>query len=281
MKNQVSVVTGGDGGMGKAICKELGKSTVLVLAGRNTEKLESAKRELVELGMEAHLCRTDIQDADQTEKLAQFAASLGDVRNVIHTSGVSPANTSAEKIVSINAVGTVHVVKAFYPVMAPGGVLISFSSVAAYSMDMNPDWLPVFDAWDRPEFYEKLLAFGGPESADPEDEFLRAGLLYSISKKFVIQFSQRNVARFAEKGCRILSISPGSYLTPMHQSLIDNQPETAEDQLELIPLGRWGHPYEMGALVAFLCSPGAAYLNGTDILADGGQTANIFTEQIG
>ena len=89
---------------------------------------------------------------------------------------------------------------------------------------MNPDWLPVFDAWDRPEFYEKLLAFGGPESTDPEDEFLRAGLLYTISKKFVIQFSQRNVARFAKKGCRILSISPGSYLTPMKFLAVDDSP---------------------------------------------------------
>lgn len=54
----------------------------------------------------------------------------------------------------------------------------------------------------------------------------------------------------------------GCYLTPMHQKLIDNQPETAENQLELIPAGRWGHPCEMGALTAFLCSSGAGYVNG-------------------
>lgn len=100
-------------------------------------------------------------------------------------------------------------VEAFYPVLADGGVMINFSSVAAYTM----------------------------------------------SKKFVIYFTQKNVARFVEKHCRILSISPGCYLTPMHQKLIDNQPETAENQLDLIPAGRWGHPYEMGALTAFLCSP--------------------------
>ncbi len=76
-----------------------------------------------------------------------------------------------------------------------------------------------------------------------------------MSKKFVIYFTQKNVSQFAEKHCRILSISPGCYLTPMHQKLIDNQPETAENQLYLIPAGRWGHPYEMGALTAFLCSP--------------------------
>mgnify|MGYP002246686350 FL=1 len=72
----------------------------------------------------------------------------------------------------------------------------------------------------------------------------------------------------------------GYYLTPMHQKLIDNQPETAENQLELIPAGRWGHPCEMGALTAFLCSSGAGYVNGVDILADGGQNAGIFVPQI-
>ena len=125
----------------------------------------------------------------------------------------------------------------------------------------------------------KALALAG-EAEDEESEFFRAGLSYAMSKKFVIYFTQKNVSRFAEKHYRILSISPGCYLTPMHQKLIDNQPETAENQLELIPVGRWGHPYEMGALTVFLCSSGARYINGVDILADGGQNAGIFIPQI-
>ena len=56
--------------------------------------------------------------------------------------------------------------------------------------------------------------------------------------------------------------------------------EAVEKVLELIPAGRWGHPYEMGALTAFLCSSGAGYINGVDILADGGQNAGIFVPQI-
>ena len=61
---------------------------------------------------------------------------------------------------------------------------------------------------------------------------------------------------------------------------IGAEPETAENQLELIPAGRWGHPYEMGALPAFLCSSGAGFIDGVDILADGGQNAGIFAPQI-
>ena len=213
------------------------------------------------------------------QALAEFAASLGDVTQVIHTSGVSPSDTATENIIRINAVGTVNIVEAFYPVLAEGGVMINFSSVAAYTMPQTEEWTQAFESWDQLDFYDRMLALAG-EAEDEESEFFRAGLAYAMSKKFVIYFTQKNVSRFAEKHCRILSISPGCYLTPMHQKLIDNQPETAENQLELIPAGRWGHPYEMGALTAFLCSAGAGYINGVDILADGGQNAGVFVPQI-
>ena len=114
MKKTITVVTGGHGGMGKAICKELGKTSVIVLAGRNLAKMEAAKAELDELGVESHLCKTGIADRPQVQALADFAASLGDVTQVIHTSGVSPTE---ENIIRINAVGTVNMV---------GGVLPGF-----------------------------------------------------------------------------------------------------------------------------------------------------------
>lgn len=110
MKKTLTVVTGGHGGMGKAICKELGKTSVIVLAGRNLTK-ESAKAELDELGIKSYLCKTDIADDAQVQALAEFAASLGDVKQVIHTSGVSPSDTTTENIIRINAIGTVNMVK--------------------------------------------------------------------------------------------------------------------------------------------------------------------------
>ena len=56
-KKTITVVTGGHGGMGQAICKELGKTSVIVLAGRNLPKMEAAKAELDELGVESCLCK--------------------------------------------------------------------------------------------------------------------------------------------------------------------------------------------------------------------------------
>lgn len=85
----------------------------------------------------------------------------------------------------------VNMVEAFYPVLAEGGVMINFSSVAAYTMPQTDEWSQAFEAWNEPDFYDRLLT-----------------------------------------------------------------------------------------LAVFLCSSGAGYINGVDILADGGQNAGIFVPQI-
>lgn len=277
MKKRISVITGGSGGMGKAIAKELGKSTTLILANRNEKNLRSAKLEMDDLGYETYIFPMDVQMEESVEALARFAASLGDVVNVIHTAGVSPTDNNAASIFSINAIGTSNMVKHFFPIMASGGVVINFASMAAYTIEAPDEWYDTYDSWDSEDFHNKLMELTTPFDGN---DFFRDGIAYCISKRFVINFTQKNVLRFAEKGCRVLSISPGPYLTPMHQSLIDKQPETAEGQLELIPCGRWGKPYEVAALTKFLCSPSAAFISGVDILTDGGQTANTFVTQI-
>ncbi len=278
MKKNVTVITGGSGGMGKAIAKELGKSTLILLSGRSEAKLLAAQKELTELGIESYVMATDVANKADVEKLAAYAQTLGNVTQVIHTSGVSPADTNADTIFKINAVGTVNMTEAFVSILAEGGVIINFSSMAAHLRPRSEEWTKVFEAWNEPDFFERLQAITAPVAAyDPDNV---AGMAYVVSKQFVIYYSQKYVELLAKKGCRILSISPGSYLTPMHQKLIDNNPDEAENQMDLLPLGRWGHPYEIAALVAFLCSPGAAFINGVDILADGGQTANTFIPQI-
>lgn len=129
--------------MGKAICKELGKTSAIVLAGRNLAKLETAKAELDELGVESDLCKTDIADRAQVQALADYAASLGSVKQIIHTSGVSPSDTGTENIIKINA---------------EDGVMINFASVAAYTMPQTDEWTDAFEAWNEPNFYDRLLS---------------------------------------------------------------------------------------------------------------------------
>mgnify|MGYP002552226898 CR=1 FL=1 len=277
---KVCVVTGGCGGMGFASAMELGRDYALVITGRNPEKLESKVAQLRDMGFEAHGCACNVGVREDVAKLAKTASELGEVMAVVHTAGVSPALCAAEGIMATNAVGTVNIVEEFFDVMGEGGVLINFASMAAFAMEPTAEWLEAYDLWREPEFQDKMLALCGEAIDDPDFAFMRNGTAYSISKRFVVEFSRRNSARFAAKGCRILSVSPGCYYTDMHKALIERQADTAEAQLDLIPVGRWGHPYEIGGLVKFLCSSDAAYITGTDILADGGSTANMSVAQV-
>lgn len=274
---KITVITGGSGGMGRAIAQRLGAEYELVLADCREDALNKAQAELTERGFSVHTFVVDIANREEVQKLADYAASLGDVQNVIHTAGVSPTLRGAEDVLKINGMGTLYMTEAFYPVMAGGGAFINFASVAAYALEPQDEWYDLFDQCESPDFYEKLLELVAPFKGD---DFTYAGTAYSIVKRFVIYYTQKNVVRFAKKNTRILSVSPGSYLTPMHQALIDREPATAEMQLGLIPKGRWGHPYEMAELIAFLVSPGAGFIAGVDILADGGQTANTYVEQL-
>ena len=52
-----------------------------------------------------------------------------------------------------------------------------------------------------------------------------------------------------------------------------NDPELNAHFLSKVPLGRWGSPQDIGRLARFLCSEDANYITGTDILIDGGWTA--------
>ena len=86
-----------------------------------------------------------------------------------------------------------------------------------------------------------------------------------FSKLFVMFYVRMNAGRFGHKGCRINSIAPGRIVTPMHQTLIDREPERIAGELATMPLGRYGAAYEIANLIDFLCSYRASYINGIDI----------------
>lgn len=282
MDKRVCVLTGGCGGMGHAISLRLGKDHTMLLADVSEERLDAEVATLAKLGIEAVGMAVDVAEREQVDALTVRAAELGVVDTVIHTAGLSPAGATAENIIEVNALGTVNMVEAFSGKIAEGGAMIVFGSSAAWTLDPPEDWYEAYGHWNEPDFFDTLLGIVGEkeDDADEDDEFFRAGQAYALTKRFVCEFARMNTVRFAERGVRILSFSPGSYLTPMHQLLIDSQPDMAEAQMELTPLGRWGRPVEVAGFIEFLCSPLAGYVTGVDILADGGTIAMQRVRQV-
>ena len=264
MSKSVCVITGGASGMGLAAAKEMPKEKILVLSGRTVRKLESAVRELTALGYEAHAFVCDTARREDVRALAEYAASLGEIRNVIHAAGLSPAMAKPEQLLRVNALGTVHVNQEFSRLMRPGGVIVDVSSSAAYALPdfMISKGLCHLAEKDEERFVERLMKLCAMVPGD----YRKSGLAYALSKKFVIRYAQMCAGVYGEKGIRVVSLSPGLVATDMGNL------EAGEGgrMLRFAAERRMGRPEELGYALASLADERNGYLAGVDVLCDGG-----------
>lgn len=267
MKN-VCVVTGGGSGMGFETARILGKEMKIILVGRTISKLENAVNTLRNEGVDVEAYPCDASDRDSVKKLVAYAKEQGTIKTVIHAAGVSPHMADGEKIFTINALGTIYVDEEFAEVMGEGSCILNVSSMSAYMLpqDKVPTQLYTLSLSDADAF------IGGAKqmiAAVPEQ--MKTGMAYTISKNFVVWYTTRMAVRYGKKGIRIVSISPGTFKTPMGE--IEGE-EAASFALKGA-LGRLGEPEEIAKMMAFMVSDECSYLSGVDILYDGGSIAAL------
>jgi len=95
---------------------------------------------------------------------------------------------------------------------------------------------------------------------------------YSASKTGLLGFTRALALELAAEGIAVVAISPGPFATEMNTPLMED-PTLSAQFIARIPAGRWGQVREVGQLARFLCSPDAGFITGTDIVIDGGWTA--------
>ncbi len=95
---------------------------------------------------------------------------------------------------------------------------------------------------------------------------------YCASKTALLGFTRALALELASEKITVNGISPGVFATEMNTPLLQNA-ELSAQFLSKIPAGRWGQPEEIGKLAAYLCSADASFITGTDIVIDGGWTA--------
>lgn len=263
---EVCVITGGGSGMGLETAKHMDKSKVIVLSGRTVAKLEKAVKELEDLGYEAHAHACDTSDRESVKKLAEYAASLGNIRNVINAAGLSPAMAKQEQLIRVNALGTVYVNQEFSKLMKKGSVIVDISSNSAYVL---PSFLISEKAYalaetDEAQFIKKLIK----KSNLAKGDYQRAGFAYALSKNFVVWYAKKSAYEYGKNGIRVCSFSPGLIATDMGNL------EKGEGgaMLKYGAEERMGLPEELGYAIATVADERNGYLAGVDILCDGGCT---------
>ena len=264
------LITGAAGGMGRACARLMGATDDLVLTDVVSERLDAFA---AELRADSYNVTARAGDMGDEAVLASLVDDLADGKPfaVVHTAGLSPALADWQTIVQVNLVATVRLLDALEPVLVPGSVVIPIASSAGHMMPPNPQVDAVLADPLSPGFLERvehlIKAMGGETSPGG-----MGGISYTLSKRAVHTLVQARAQQWGPKGCRIVSISPGTIQTPMGQAELDNTPGAAMLR-DAPPAGRMGMPMDIALAARFLSSDEAAFITGTDLLVDGGGTA--------
>ena len=262
---KVCVVTGGGSGMGLAAAKLMPTDRIMIVSGRTESKLAKAVEELKNIGFEAYAKACDTSKRESVKELAEYAASLGEITNVIHAAGVSPAmNYTPEQILQINALGTVYVNQEFSKLMHKGSAIVDIASMSAYVMPemMLPKKAYPLAETDEALFFKKALKM----TKFIKDDYQKKGLAYSVSKNFVTWYAAKCAFEYGPKGIRVASLSPGLIATDMGNL----ESEHGGSMLATSCEERMGTPEELGFAIATLADERNGYLAAVDILCDGG-----------
>ncbi|MCC6224587.1 MAG: SDR family oxidoreductase [Thermoleophilia bacterium] len=241
---RVAVVTGGGTGIGRATALELARTGArVVVCGRRPEPLSEVRRAIEEAGGECLAVPADVREPQQVEELVQSALDgFGAVDVLVHAAG-GQFEAPAEEITPSGwrAVQRLNVDAAWHLTRL----------VATRSMIPHRSGLVVF------------LGFS-PRRGMP-------GFAHAAAARASLESLAATLAcEWSRYGIRTVCLALGTIAT---EGLATYGPERVAEWERSVPLGRLGRPEEAAAVVAFLASPGGAYVTGTTVVVDGGADA--------
>ena len=246
LAGKTALITGASKGLGKAIALALAEAGArVVLASRNLELLNETADAARKLGAEAAVFQTDVRDEAQVLRLEKaVTGQFGKLQILVNNAGVNirkPVTdfTLAEwrQVMETNVDSAFLMCRSFVPHMLGQGYgrILNLTSIASH------------------------IGLPGRTA-------------YAASKSALRGFTRALALELAPEKITVTGISPGPVATEMNIPLIEN-PELNAQFISRIPLGRWGKVEEVGQLAVYLCSEAAGFITGTDILMDGGWTA--------
>jgi len=259
----IYVLTGATGGMGSDYAHNFKHDGILIISDLNQEKLETLKKELDKKDINSEICVCDVSDKNSVNNLVEFTKSLGKFKTLIHMAGLPESNPNTDLIYQVNLIGTKYLMDSFYEI-CDNSILLLIASMTGH---LVPD----------SKLYNKTLLDPLNEKFLKKMKFFTQGKgtnAYAFAKKGMIMLVKKEVGKFAEKNTRIITISPGAVETPM-SSTDASDTSVIETFVKNTPIPRMAKPIEITKLLQYLCTEEASFINGTDILIDGGITSHM------
>lgn len=248
VKGKIALVTGSTGGLGSALAQGLCENgAIVILNGRNKEKLEQQVQEFTQAGYTVYGYAFDITDSEQiNEAVSKINREIGAIDILINNAGITVRSaledfndSDWDTIIGINLTGAYKVAKAVAKGMIArkSGKIINIGSLQC--------------ELGRPSITPYAASKGG---------------LKMLTKGMAVEWGKYNI--------QTNGIGPGYFKTSMTKPLYENE-EFDKWVCSRNPSNRWGLPEELIGTLLLLSSPAGNYLNGQMIYVDGGLLASV------
>ena len=244
LQNKVTVITGGNSGIGLAIAAEFsGQGAHVAIVGRTQDRLDEAVRSL---GNGTLALKGDVSRIDDLDSLySEVQRKLGGIDVLVVNAGVAlPAPLEAADEAHFDQVSDVNFKGAYFTVQRALPFLNDGASIVLITSGANQIGFVNFS-------------------------------VYAATKAAVRSLARTFSAELAPRGIRVNALSPGPIATPIFDKmgLPQEQVDAFGKQISAqVPLGRFGAPEEMAKAALFLASSDSSYVVGAELVADGGMT---------
>ncbi|BBH23038.1 short-chain dehydrogenase [Paenibacillus baekrokdamisoli] len=252
-QDKVIIVTGGGGGIGRAVAHRFAaQGGKVVVVNRTASKAEMVAKEIEETGGYAVAMSADVAvEADVKKVVEATLERFGKIDVLVNNAAVCPQIRLTEmsleqwnQVITNNLTSVFLFCREVIPsmVQAGGGAIVNVSSVHAVA---------TLDGYSA----------------------------YSASKAGIAALTRAIALDYARQNIRVNTVLPGAVQTPMLESSVKNLDTPREEIMkqwnEAQPIGRVGQPEEIASVVMFAASPDNSFMTGSTLTADGGMTADL------
>ena len=242
LEDQVTIVTGGASGIGRAVALSFAAAGAKVVVVDAHEKAASQVAD--EIGPSGQAVVVDVRDADAVERaFADISLRYGHIDVLFNNAGINRRHPSLEfplddwnAVVAVNMTGMFLCARAAVRHMRRGGRIVNTASI----LGLSGGWYP--------------------------------NIAYQATKGAVVNMTRSWAIEWAPLQIRVNAVAPGLVRTPFIAGLTE-QPGLVAKFEQLTPLGRLAEADDMTGPVLFLASPASAMVTGHVLAVDGGLLA--------